>query len=166
MDYTYDFRDLSNEDIIEIIAEFEDIDLLDDSGDTVLLWACKEYNFEVLEYSLSKRANANFINECGEAPLHQLIEMGEYKEELAISLIQKLLEYGADIELRAYMDKTPFLKACSRNSIKIIEFLANNGANTKANISEYGKILDGNFFANIFANSPDVKECIRNLVNS
>lgn len=166
INYSIDFRDLENQDIIEIFEGIEDVDSIDTSGDTLLLYACKEYNERLVEYALTRGANPDFVNDCGEAPLHEVINIAEHREDRALSILKLLLDNGADIELRAYMDKTPFLKACSRNSITVIEFLVQNGANTKATVEEAGKLLDGAFYSGVFSESPEVRNLISRLVNS
>jgi len=166
INYSFDFRDMSNSDIIEICDELENIDSIDDSGDTLLLWACKEFNEELVTYALSRGANTNYLNDCGETPIQEIVNVAEDKEELALSILKKLIAAGADLELRAYMDKTAFLKACSRNSIKVIELLVKNGADVRATVEEYGKLLDGDFYAGIFSETSEIKNYIKRLVNS
>ena len=166
INYSFDFRDMSNSDIIEIFDEIENIDSIDDSGDTLLLWACKDFNEQLVAYALNRGANTNYLNECGETPIQEIVNVAENKEELALSILKKLIAAGADLELRAYMEKTAFLKACSRNSIKVIELLVKNGADVRATVEEHGKLLDGNFYAGVFSETSEVRNYIKRLVNS
>ena len=164
--FSFDFKDLSNEDIMEIFDEFEDIDSVDELGDTLLLWACKEFNEQLIEYALSRGANASYLNECGETPVQEVVNVAEHREELALAILQRLIDAGANLELRGYMEKTAFLKACSRNSKKVIELLVRNGADVKATVEEHSKLLDGCFYANIFGETPEIRNYISRLVNS
>ncbi|WP_075188203.1 ankyrin repeat domain-containing protein [Teredinibacter haidensis] len=166
INYGFDFRDMSNEDIIEIFDDFENIDSIDDSGDKLLLWACKGFNKQLVMYALNRGADTNYLNECGETPVQEIVNVSEHKEELALSILQLLISAGANLELRAYMEKTAFLKACSRNSTKVIELLVKNGADVKATVEEHGKLLDGNFYAGIFGETSEIKRYIKRLVNS
>lgn len=164
--FNFDFRELSNEDIIEIFDEIEDINSVDDQGNTLLLWACKDYNVQLIDYALSRGGDTNYLNECGETPVQEVINIAEDREEIALAILQKLIDAGANLEVRGFMEKTAFLKACSRNSRKVIELLVRNGADVKATVEEDGKLLDGRFFADIFGETPEIRKYIDRLVNS
>lgn len=164
INYGFDFHKISENDIIQILEGLEAVDLIDSSGNTPLLWACKSLKPHVVKYLLSKNVNVNFINTGGEAPLHEVINSAGHNEEAALDIISMLLKAGADLELRAYMEKTPFLKACSRNSLSVLSLLVTSGCDTKAVVFEDGKVLDGSFYSEIFSTRCDVKEFIKKAV--
>jgi len=157
---------MSENDIIEILDGLEGVDIIDSSNNTPLLWACKSLKPLVVKYLLVKKVDLNFVNDGGEAPLHEVINIAEYNEEVALDIISMLIEAGADLELRAYMEKTPFLRACSRNSLPVLNLLVRYGCNTKAVVIEDGNELDGCFYSGIFSSKSDVKEFIKKAVNT
>ena len=166
INYGFDFRDMEDKDIIEILDGLKNLDSIDSSSNTPLLWACKDLKLQVVKYLVIKGVDVNFVNDCGEAPLHEVISISEQNEEVALGIISILIDAGADLELRAYMEKTPFLKACSRNSLPVLKLLVKFGCNTKAVVVEGGKELDGCFYSSIFSNNSAVKEFVKNAVST
>ncbi|AWF80518.1 hypothetical protein BTJ40_06685 [Microbulbifer sp. A4B17] len=164
--YESDLMELSPQDLEEYYGPFDDIDRPDSYGDSLLLAACKNRNLAHVKYYLMKGANSDLRNDCGDTPLLEVIDSAEDDEEVAIPIIQTLIDAGANLEVRGYMDKTPFLKACSRNSISVLKLLVESGCNTKAVVSEYGEDLNGLWFANCFGLNNDLKEYIGNAVKN
>jgi ankyrin repeat protein len=70
---------------------------------------------------------------------------------------------GADLEIRGYMEKTPFLKACSRGCLPMVELLVRLGANIRAVVDDGGPPLGGVEFTEIFDAPKDMKEYVRAL---
>ena len=164
--YETDLSELSPEDIEISYGPLNDIDKTDSFGDTLLLAACKVRNLEYVTHYLKKGANPNYRNDCGETPLLELIDTAEDHEEISIPIIKVLIKSGADLEQRGYMDKTPFLKACSRKSLSVLKLLVNSGCNTQAVISEYNEELDGNWFADCFHLNHELKRYIKNAIKN
>lgn len=164
--YESDLRELGPTDIEVCYGPFDDIDKLDSYGDTLLLASCKIKSLENVSYYLMKGADPDYINDCGESPLLEIVDTAEDNEEVSLQILRVLIGAGANLEVRGYMDKTPFLKACSRKSLKVLKLLVESGSNTKAVVSEYGSNLDGLWFADCFNLSKELQEYIRNAVNS
>ena len=164
--YEYDLNDLETEEVIELFETSLDYQDTASSGDSPLLYACKTLNVELVKYLLRRGANPNFINECGEAPLHETINIVTHDEASALEIIDALLDANADLELRAYMEKTPFLKACGRESEKVIKLLVSRGCNTSAYVEEYDKKLTGSFYADVFHLSSNLRKYISSVENS
>ena len=162
--YETDLKEMSHEDIAALCSSLSAIDQIDDFEDTLLLAACKNKQIELIEYFLSFGANPNFLNGCGDTPLHTLIDTATHDEKASLKGIEVLLDAGADIEIRGYMGKTPFLRACSRNSLPVLKLLVQRGCNVSATLSEYGNELDALFFAKTFNLKTELIEYIQSAM--
>ncbi len=164
--YQKDLLELSHDDLVARYGSLDDIDRQDSLGDTLLLAACKNRQEDKVRFYLSLGADPNFLNECGESPLHALIDTVMEDEETSVKIARILLDSGADIEQRAYLNKTPFLRACSRESLSMLQLLVQHGCNPNATVNEYDSELGAIFFANTFELRPHLKEFIKNVCNS
>ncbi|MDG5501415.1 ankyrin repeat domain-containing protein [Marinobacter sp. BGYM27] len=164
--YESDLLELGPADIEACYGPFEDIDKIDYFGDTLLLAACKIRNHEYVRYYLKKGANPDYRNDCGDTPLLELIDTAADDEEVSVPIIKTLIDAGANLEVRGYMDKTPFLKACSRKSLPVLKLLVESGCNTRAVVSEYDQELDGNWFADCFHLDRELKRYIKNVIEN
>ena len=164
--YQRDLLELSHEDIEACYGSFNDIDKLDSFGDTLLLAACKNKQEDNVKLYLSLGANPDYVNGCGESPLHEIIDTVMENEDASLKIAQILLDAGANIEQRAYMDKTPFLRACGRDSLKMLELLVQNGCNPNATVTEYDATIGAKFFADTFNLKPELKAFIKHACNS
>ena len=162
--YETDLKEMSHEDIAALCASLASIDQTDDFEDTLLLAACKNKQIELIEYFLSLGANPNFLNDCGDTPLHVLIDTVTHDEKASLQCIEILLDAGADIEIRGYMWKTPFLRACCRDSLPALKLLVHRGCNASATLSEYGEELDALFFAKIFKLKAELVDYIKSVM--
>ena len=158
--------EISAEDIVEGYDLFKNIDSLDSFGQTLLLASCVKQQLENVRYCLKLGANPNFVDECGEAPLHSVIDTASYNEKTSLEIISLLLNAGADIELRAYMDKTPFLRACGRNCFSVIKLLVSSGCNVSAKTTDLGGEFDAVFFARVFELDEEIREYVGKLSRS
>lgn len=163
--YSCLLKDLSAQDIVGGY-KLENIDEQDALGETLLLNACSALQLDNAKYCLGLGANSNFVDDCGDAPLHSVIDHASGNETLAIEIIKLLLAHGADLELRAYMDKTPFLKACSRQSLAVIKFLVESGCDTSAKAKDLGGEFGGVYFSQISGLSKEAKAYIKEVVKS
>lgn len=162
--YESNLLELGPEDIEVCYGSFEDIDKIDSVGDTLLLAACRVRNLEYVKYCLHKGANPDFRNDCGDTPLLVMIDSAEDYESVSVPIIIALIDAGANLEVRGYMDKTPFLKACSRKSLTVLKLLVESGCNTGAIVSEYDEELDGNWFADCFHLDSELKGYIESVI--
>ncbi|BBM00074.1 ankyrin repeat domain-containing protein [Microbulbifer sp. GL-2] len=164
--YESELKELSPSDIDECYGPYGDIDEVDSFGDTLLLAACKNKQVEYVKHYLNLEADPNFVNTCGESPIHCLIDTVHHDESTSVAIVKLLISSGADIELRTYMDKTPFLRACCRESLRMLEALVEAGCNTKAVVKEDGSELGGVWFSECFNLSKKVREYIKCAANS
>jgi uncharacterized protein len=164
--YETDLLELSPEDVEKCYGPFEDIDKVDSYGDTLLLAACKNKQIENVKHYLKLGANPDFVNGCGDSPLHVVIDTATHNEPTALEIIKILIDAGADLEVRGYMDKTPFLRACCRESLAVLRILVEAGCDTKATITDFDETCDGEYFADVFHLKQELKDYIRNVKNS
>ena len=80
----------------------------------------------------------------------------------AIQIVEILVSAGADLELRGFMDKTPYLKACSRNNLDMLKTLVRLGADHQAVVIDGGP-MNGATFAEIFDAPSELKNFVRKL---
>ena len=164
--YESDLTELTPEEVVEGYGLSSGIDSLDSFGDTLLLAACKNKQIEYVKYCLAQGANPDYMNECGESPIHVLIDKVLHDESKSILIVQLLLDSGADIEIRAYMEKTPYLRACSRSSFAMIKLLVERGCDTKAVVKEYDYELNGIWFSECCHWQKEICEYIKSVTNS
>ena len=107
---------------------------LNRDGFSLLHYACKNRNVEVVEELLKNGANPNLkssnLHETKSA-LHFVFEDGFGDDDGikdAISTINCLLEYGCDIEARTDQGESPLYMASVWGSIQILNILLTNGA--------------------------------------
>jgi len=164
VDFYQDFENISHSQVLELFSHSNDINEPDATGDSPLLYACKSKDIELILFLLGKGADPNFVSASGMAPLHVTINEVELNEVFALSAANALVHAGADIELRAFLLKTPFLLACCRNSKAMIEFLVMSGCDTNAVTFDIGDSLNGLQLASISGVSADIKSYIKTLV--
>ncbi len=108
--------------------------------DTILEDAVNSFNHEWCTFILENGADPNgAINEDShyfynpyredffEEPLHFLSKNHEHEHGLSRLLLELFLKYGADIDSKAYKDRTPIFFAVIDKSFENVEFLLNNG---------------------------------------
>ena len=164
--YESELQELTPSDIDLCYDPFNNIDKVDSFGDTLLLAACKNKQIDYVRHYLKLGADPNYINECGDSPIHVLIDTVDHDESKSIEIVKVLLDSNANIELRAYMDKTPFLRACCRQSLKMLQLLVDAGCNTGAVVQDYDKELNGVWFSECFHLPLTIRQYIRKVVNS
>ena len=117
---------------------------------------------ESVHLLLDSGANPNVHNTEGDTPLLCAIDCVAHDPPAALAIVESLVRAGANPEERGYMDKTPFLKACSRGSLEMVELLVRLGADPHATVND-GGTLDGAAFAEIFDAPPELKVFLRGL---
>jgi hypothetical protein len=115
-----------------------------ETGYTPLLLALRQNHLETAKILLESGANPNSSYECevdGEdlvyiwTPLDILIRNESYPEEESLEILKLLIEKGANIEQRIYMDDfkaNPLIVAISTNKSKIAAYLLEKGADVNA----------------------------------
>ena len=61
-----------------------------------------------------------------------VIDYSHHNPTIVYDVVKALLAAGADIEIRGCMDKTPFLKACTRGCLDILKLLVSAGSDIHA----------------------------------
>lgn len=121
--------------------------------DTELIEACRRLDLEGVKAAVEKGANVNALDDGDETPLTNAIDdyylIGtkngvNYAEEECIniennnyqklvSIIDYLLEQGADINLFGYDGISPLVQAYYSRSPRLVEYLLKKGANPNVN---------------------------------
>ncbi|WP_193166212.1 ankyrin repeat domain-containing protein [Microbulbifer hainanensis] len=164
--YESELKELTPSEIEACYGPFDNIDEVDSFGDTLLLASCKNKQIDYVRHYLKLGADVNYVNECGDSPIHVLIDTVHHDESKSVEIVKVLLDSNADIELRAYMDKTPFLRACCRQSLKMLQLLVSAGCNTSAVVEDGDKSLNGVWFSECFHLPKNLRQYIEQVVNS
>ena len=114
------------------------LNCLDKEGLSLLHYACRNRNAEVVEELLKNGANPNLKSsylQKTKSPLHYVFEYGCGDESISIekhneiiSIMNCLLNYGSDIEARNTDGETALYKASVWGNIPAVKFLLENGA--------------------------------------
>lgn len=136
----------------------------DETDEYMLSAACARLQAESVRLLLSRGADANVQNSEGDTPLLTTIDVVGHNPAAALEIARILLDAGADIEKRGYMDKTPFLKACSRGDLEMLKLLAARGCNVDAVATDAGGPVDGEWLAGVFSAPHDFREYLRGLM--
>ena len=90
-------------------------------GDTILLWASKEGQYEIAKVALEKGANINEINKTtGETALINSSRSGH------VELTKMLIQKGADIELKDNTGTDALSWACTRGHLDVFRVIIEN----------------------------------------
>ncbi len=143
-----------------------DVNAPDPYGSFLLTSACEQLQPENVRYFISLGANLNCRNLFGDTPLLCAIDIAHHNPAAAYEIAGALISAGADIEARGYMDKTPFLKACSRGCLDILRLLVASGCDINAVVTDLGHSASGIEFANIFDTSPEFKAYLRGIYHA
>ncbi|MFC1670852.1 ankyrin repeat domain-containing protein [Spirochaetota bacterium] len=101
-------------------------------GRTTLMYAVHSNSVEVVRILLEKGVDVNAANEKGLTALMYADEL-----DTKIDSIGELLKHGADINQKNIIGKTVLMRAALYGSLKTVEFLLQNGADTSI-ISDEG----------------------------
>ena len=137
-----------------------------DKGDSYILCvACEHLQPENVKLALSVGANPNCQNFESNTPLLCAIDVSHLNPVLAFEIVEMLLAAGANIEIRGYMDKTPFLKACTRGCLDILKLLISSGCDIHA-VTWAPDNFNGIDCATTFDNSPVFKAYVLGLYDA
>ena len=98
----------------------------------------------------------------GNTALLCAIDVSQHNPVAAHEIVKALIDAGADIEARGWMDKTPFLKACSRGCLDILQLLVSRGCNIHAEARDVVN-TSGPDLASIFNTSQSFQQYVRSL---
>jgi ankyrin repeat protein len=150
------------EEILEIAGRLG-LNAPDKYGDYLLTSACQRLRVDLVQSLLGLNANVNCQNLDGDTPLLCTIDYTHHNPPAALEISKLLIASRAEIELRGYMDKTPFLKACSRGCLDILQLLVENGCDTHAACEDEGGCLDGKDYAQLFETSIEFRLYLNGL---
>ncbi|XP_075406952.1 transient receptor potential cation channel subfamily A member 1 [Tenrec ecaudatus] len=101
----------------------EEVNVMDNYGNTPLYWAANKNQIRSVQFLLSRGANPNLRNYNMMAPLHIAVQYG-YNE-----LVKVLVEHGSThINLEGENGNTPVMFACSKDNSEALQLLLNKGA--------------------------------------
>ncbi len=155
--------EMSCEEVRNLCGSGLDINAPDSYGDYLITVACARLQLENVTLLLSMGANPNVKNSEGNTPLLCAIDVAQHNEPIAVEITKILIAAGADLELRGYMDKTPFLKACSRGCLEVLKVLVANGCDINAVAHDFDGNDSGLELADIFHTSIGFRAYLREL---
>jgi ankyrin repeat protein len=95
------------------LIEEKDVNAPDSFGSYMLTVACQRLHVDTVRLLLAAGADPNVRSESGDTPLLCTIDSVQDNPAASMSIVEILVAADADLERRGYMNKTPFLKACS-----------------------------------------------------
>jgi ankyrin repeat protein len=103
-----------------------------DLGRTALHRAASHVNLEVVQMLLEYNPDIGLRDDYGDTPLHDILEwIGPSTEEKVVEIVRRLLEYGADPNIRrnnGSSRSTPLHQASSCGSLEVTRLLLSHGA--------------------------------------
>ncbi|CAI8035374.1 Ankyrin-3 [Geodia barretti] len=106
--------------LLERVEDPSQLDLQDSYGETVLIFACKNRNLELVKRLLSMKANPNLCNNHGETPVLIATKWGDTE------IVQELLDNYADPNMG---NTHPLMVAINLGRKEIAKLLVDRGAN-------------------------------------
>lgn len=108
-----------------LIEKNFNINVLDDLGDTALLWACYYKHVNIVELLLYHNADPNFKGRFGMTAIQNSLYFWDTKpSKINVNDIKKttqtiklLLKYGSNVNIHDHNNKTPLIKVCEINFI-------------------------------------------------
>lgn len=153
----------SDEAVAKLVERLADVNAPDQFGDHLLSCACKRLFANTVRQLVQRGADVDRRSQTQDTPLLCVIDHVHHNPSSARETATLLLDAGANIELRGYMDKTPFLKACSRGDLPMLRLLVERGCDIRARCSDVGGSLDGRQLAEIFNASEEFKSYLHGL---
>ena len=136
--------------------------------DELLLDACRNRDWESIQFALAKGADVNALTEQGESALQLLIESHAETDE-TIRIIDVLLDAGADIDLFGITGMQPLTAAFYEDDVEIVRHLLEKGSNPNYN-SFLMDAFDDDYQKDVactILSSIDTKEsfdCLENMI--
>lgn len=109
------------------------LDLVDDEGETALIKAIDNKQFDVAKKLIECGADVNLCKKEAYCPLYQACDNNSFE------LVKLLVENGADVNKKSgYANKTPLFEAMYPDDYEMVKYLLEKGANPNAKDSKYG----------------------------
>jgi uncharacterized protein len=134
----------------------------DSCGRFLLTVACSRLRLHSVLLLLSSGANTELREPDGNTALLCAIDVSQHNPVAAHEIVKALIDAGADIEARGWMDKTPFLKACSRGCLENLQLLVSRGCDIHAEARDVVN-TSGPDLASIFNTSHSFQQYVRSL---
>jgi len=164
VNYTSELWDMSATELAELLDSGVGVNDPDESDDYMLSAACARLQTESVRLLLQRGADPNVRNSEGDTPLLSTINVVAHNPAAALEIARMLLDAGADIEKRGYMDKTPFLKACSRGDLDVLKLLVSRGCDVRAVASDAGGPVDGEWLVGVFGAPHEFREYLQSVL--
>lgn len=126
------------------------------TGDSLLMFACKQKNLEMVQFLLSSGALVNHKNDCGNTALIWASFFG------SLDIIKALVEHGADVNHQNNCGYTSLMWASRGGNLDIVKYLVEKGGDIS--LCSKGKI-DALFFARLRGRK-DVEKYLTSLSNN
>jgi ankyrin repeat protein len=136
-----DVRDSDKETPLHVASASEQVDtmrwLLDHGADvnaqnsariTPLYRAILDTHLEAVQVLLEHHADVNLKSITGKTPLYRLISSVSSQEGKVVDIVRRLVEYGADPNIRDYDDSTALHQASFHGSLEAARLLLSYGA--------------------------------------
>jgi len=149
--------------VASLLEQGYGVNQADAGGEYLLTAACQRLLLQGVLLLLAAGADPDCREPGGDTPLLCAIDIAHHNPPVAYEIVQALLAAGADIEARGYMDKTPFLKACTRGCLDILKLLVANGCDIQAKARDVGADYSGLDCAYTFDTGHEFKEYLRGL---
>ena len=148
-------RDGDLEKVKELVELGLDINEVLDEGKTAICWSASHGHLKLTKYLIENGANVNFQEEDeGESVLTFVME--ELDNEDMVSMIELLLDNGADVELPDFLGYTPLINATSIGSAPAVEVLLKYGADPHFSLKDPDKASS----AMEICENPSIKELL------
>jgi ankyrin repeat protein len=132
----------------------------DSGGNFLLTIACRRLQVDNVLLLLSLGADTEVRESEGDTALICVIDVSHHNPAAALAIAEALIAGGANLEARGYMDKTPFLKTCSRGCLAILQLLVSRGCDVGARDADGNS---GEDLARIFHGSREFQDYVRGL---
>ena len=139
--------------IINLLDDFEDINVTDSNGRTLLMYSIIYEREKVVEYLLKRNANVELEEKKHFRALHFAAQSGNY------NILLLLLNAGVEVNAQNCYGNNALMLCNYATEISVIELLLSFGANP------YQKNNFGISPSDIFAASEKISEVIRNFTN-
>ena len=132
-------------DVLKLLIERgADVNAKNESGDSILTWACRSSMLDLVKILVGHGANVNIRNRDGITPLGEVCDMSRLRlghdEDKYLEIAKYLINHGADVNVKGKNGDTPLLILCHNYwtvNLELVKLLINNGANVNAE-NQYG----------------------------
>lgn len=127
-----DFVKKGKYDVINFLIQNNnyDLNITDKSNRSLLMYSCLKSNNNIFDLIINKN-NIHHKDNLRNNALHYAVKFYGMKNLTQnIYKIEKLIDYGVDINMKNFFNQTPLIFACIYNNVEIVELLCKYGADT------------------------------------